>query len=59
MSDSRNTLNLQDIRARAIFMERILEKLRARFPRDKIRTEGTLRDLCDAAYDVAHEEGVT
>lgn len=46
---------LEDIKQRAIYMEMVIRRLNERFPGDRA-DDATIRDLCDAAYDVAHAD---
>ena len=48
---------LEDLQSREIFAQRIIRLLRQRFPgRGNLEENGTLRDLCDAAYDIIQED---
>lgn len=47
---------LEDVQARAIFTQRVVRLLRQRFPGSTLNDNGTLRDLCDAAFDIIQED---
>lgn len=46
----------EGMQERAIFTQRVVAILRQRFPGSTLNEEGTLRDLCDAAFDIVQED---
>ncbi len=48
---------LEDLQSREVFTQRVVRLLRKRFPgKGNLEENGTLRDLCDAAYDIAKDD---